>query len=76
MCLRFLYITDILWNYIQDILVSLCLYNNNYIIMLGKVVCLVYLAAILVGCLGGSVLKVYLDGVVKKKGRLQVLYLK
>ena len=35
--------------------------------MVGNVVCIVYLAALLVVCLGGSVLKVYLDGVVKKK---------
>ena len=35
--------------------------------MLGKVVFLVYLAAIIVGCLGGSIMKVDLAGAVKKK---------
>ena len=35
--------------------------------MIRKVVCVVNLAALLVGFLGGSVLKVYLDEVVKKK---------
>ena len=35
--------------------------------MVGKVGCLVYLLAILVGCLGGSVLNADLAGVVKKK---------
>ena len=35
--------------------------------MEGKVVCIVYMAALLVGCLGGSVLKVDLAGAVKKK---------
>ena len=32
-----------------------------------KVVCLVYLASLLVGCLGGSVMKVDIDGAVKKR---------
>ena len=41
--------------------------------MVGKVEFLVYLAAFLVSCLGGSVMKVDLDGVVIKKGLLQVL---
>ena len=41
-----------------------------------KVGCLVNVAALLVGLLGGSFLKVDLVGVVKKKGRLQVLDLK
>ena len=41
--------------------------------MIGKVGCLVYLAAVLVGLLGGSVLKDGLDGAVKKKMRLPVL---
>ena len=35
--------------------------------MVGKVGCLVYLLAILVGCLGGSVINADLAGVVKKK---------
>ena len=34
--------------------------------MAGKVVCLLYLVTLIVGCLGGSVLKVNLSGVVKK----------
>ena len=34
---------------------------------MGKVGCIVYLAAFIVSCLGGSVLKVDLAGVVKKK---------
>ena len=76
MCFRFLCIAAILWNYIQDSLLSLCLYNRNYTLMVGKVGYIVYMAALLVGCLGGSVLKVYLDGVMNKKGRLQVLDLK
>ena len=76
MCFRFLCIADILWNYIQDSLLSICLYNRNYTLMVGKVGYIVYMVALLVGFLGGSVLKVYLDGVVKKKGRLQVLDLK
>ena len=33
--------------------------------MVGKVGCLTYLEAIIVGCLGGSVMKVDLDGAVK-----------
>ena len=35
--------------------------------MLGKVGCIVYMAALLLGCLVGSVLKVDLSGVVNKK---------
>ena len=35
--------------------------------MVGKVGCLVYLVALLIGCLRGSVLKADLAGVVKKK---------
>ena len=35
--------------------------------MVGKIVCLIYLVALVVGCLGGSVLKVDLSGEVKKK---------
>ena len=38
-----------------------------------KELCLVNLASLLVGCLGGSVPKVDLDKAVKKKGKLQVL---
>ena len=38
-----------------------------------KVVCLVNVATLLVGLLGGSVLKVHLSGVVTKKVRFQVL---
>ena len=38
-----------------------------------KFLCLVNTAALLVGFLGGSVLKVDISGEVKKKGRLQVL---
>ena len=34
---------------------------------MGKVGCLVNMAAFLVGCLEGSVLKVYISGVAKKK---------
>ena len=63
-----LYIEAVLWNYIQYSLVSLFLSHHNYTLMLGKVRCLVYLAALLIGCLGGTVLKVDLAGVVKKKG--------
>ena len=40
---------------------------------MGKVGCLVNMAENIVGCLGGSAPKVYLDGTVKKKGYLQVL---
>ena len=36
--------------------------------MVGKVGCLVYLEALSVGCLGGSVLNIDLVGAVKKKG--------
>ena len=35
--------------------------------MVGKVGCLVYLVALIVGCLGGSVLNFVLYGVVNKK---------
>ena len=41
--------------------------------MVGKLGCIVYLAVLLVSCLGDSVLKVDLAGAVKKKGQLQVL---
>ena len=67
MCLRSLHIEDILWNYIQAILGLLCLSHHNLKLMAGKVGCLVYLVALLVCCLGGSVLKSDLAGAVKKK---------
>ena len=73
MCFRYLYIAAIKWNYIQASLGSLCLYHHNYTLMMGKFGCLVYMLALLVGCLGVSVLKVDLAGVVKKKWQLQVL---
>ena len=41
--------------------------------MVGKVGCIVYLVALLLGCMGGSVLNVDITGSVKKKGRPQVL---
>ena len=66
MCLRSLYIVAILWNYIQDSLGSLYILNQNYTLMVVKVGCIVYLAALIVGCLGGSVLKVDISGEVKK----------
>ena len=67
MCFSSLYIAAILWNYIQDSLGSLCLSHHNYTLMVGKVRCLVYLAEILVGCLGSSVMKVDLAGALNKK---------
>ena len=67
MCFRYLYVAAILCNYIQARLVSILLSNHNYILMLGKVGCLVFLSALLVGYLGGSVLKVGITGAVKKK---------
>ena len=42
-------------------------YNQDPTLVMGKFGCLVNMAALLLGCLGGSVLKVYLAGVVKKK---------
>ena len=41
--------------------------HHNYRFVMGKVGCLVYIVALLVGFLGGSVLKVDLSGSVKKK---------
>ena len=70
-----LYIAAILWNYIRASLGSLCLSHQNYTLMVDKVGCLVYLSALLVGCMGGSVLTVDISGEVKK-GQLQVLDLK
>ena len=67
MCFSSLYIVAILCNYIQASLGSLCLSHHNYKLMVGKVGCLVYLVALLVGCLGGSVMKVDFSGVVNKK---------
>ena len=73
MCFRYLHIEAILWKFIQDSLGLLFLSHNNYTLIVGKVGFLVYLLALLVSCLGGSVLKVDLDGVVKKKSQPQVL---
>ena len=42
-------------------------YNQDPTLVMGKFGCLVNMAALLLGCLGGSVLKVYLAGTVKKK---------
>ena len=67
MCFRFLYIEDILWKYTQNILGSICLSHNNYTLIVGKVVCLVIMVVLLVGFLGGSVMKVDLSGAAKKK---------
>ena len=66
LCFRYLYIAAILWNYIQARLGSLYLSKHNYTLMMGNVGCLVYMAALLIGCLGGSVLKVDLSGLVNK----------
>ena len=76
LCFRYLYITSILWNYIQSRLVSILLFRHNYTLIVGKVGCLVFTEALLVVFLVGSFIKVYLDGAVKKKGWLQVLDLK
>ena len=65
MCFRSLYIAAILMKYIQDSRGLLLLSHHNYTIMVGKVGCLVYLAALLVGCLGGSFLKIDISRVVK-----------
>ena len=73
MCFRYLYIAAILFKYIQDSIVSLCLSHHNYTLMMGKVKCLIYLASLLVGLLRGSVLNVDLTGAVDLKGKLQVL---
>ena len=66
-CFRTMYIADILWRYIQASQVSLCLYRHNYTLMVGKVGFIVYITALLVGYLRGSVPKVDFIGSVKKK---------
>ena len=48
-------------------LVSLCLSYHSYTLMVGKIGCILYLGALILGCLGGSVLKVDINGAVKKK---------
>ena len=63
-----LYISAMLWNYIQDNLVSLFLSRLNYTLMVGNFECLVYLETLLVGYLEISVLKVDFSGSVNKKG--------
>ena len=67
LCFRYLYIAYILWNYIQASLGSLCLSNYNYTLMVGKVIFLIYMVSFIVGFLGGSVMKVDIAGVVRKK---------
>ena len=67
MCFRSLYTASILWNYIQYSLGSICLYNHNYALVVGKVGCLIYLEKCIVDYLGGSVLKVDIAGSVKKR---------
>ena len=62
-----MYNAVILWNYTQARIGSLCLSCHNYTIIMGKVVCLVYLEVLLVGFLGYSVLKVDIYGEEKKK---------
>ena len=63
--------------YIHTILHQILFISNNYhqnsTLVMEKVGCLVNLVALVVGFLGGSVQKVDLYVVVKKKGRLQVL---
>ena len=41
--------------------------------MVGMVGCLVFMEALLVGFLGGSVMKVDISGLVNQKSRIQVL---
>ena len=67
MCFRSLYFEAILCNYIQASLGSLRLSHHNYTLLVGKVGCLVNMAALLLGLMGGTFMKVYLAGVVKKK---------
>ena len=55
------------WNYIQSSLVLLYLSRQNDIYIVGKVGCILYLEALFVGFLGGSVLKVDISGAMKKK---------
>ena len=52
---------------VHSSLVSPFLSHHNYTLMVGKVGCLIYVAALLVSCLVGSVLDVDIDGVAKKK---------
>ena len=56
---------------------SFCLdkiqYNQKSTLVMGNVGCILHKVALLVGCLGDLVLKVDIDGAVKKKGQLQVL---
>ena len=68
LCLRYLYIAATLWNYIQASLSLICLSHHNCTSIVDKVGCLVYLAAIILGCPESSFLKVDLSGSVKKKG--------
>ena len=44
--------------------VDVLVWNKSMVVKVG---CLVYLAALLISCLGGSVLKVDIAGAVKKK---------
>ena len=48
-------------------LVSLCLSYHSYTLMVGKIGCILYLGALILGFLGGSVLKVDLSGLAKKR---------
>ena len=64
---RSMYIAAILCKYIQAILGSLWSSHHNCTLIMGKVVCIVYLSVLLVFFLGGSVLKVDIFGVVKKQ---------
>ena len=66
-CFRSLYTADILWKYIQGRIGSLYLSFHNCTIMVGKVVCLVYMEVIIVVLLGYSVLEVDLSGAGKNK---------
>ena len=68
LCFISLYIAATLWNYIQASLSSIFLSHHNYTIIVDKVGFLVYLAVLIIVCLGGSVMKVYIAGTVKKKG--------
>ena len=70
LCFRSLYIAYIMWNYIQARLGSLWLSYHNCTLIVGKVVCLVYLAVLFVSCLGYLVLKVDISGGWRKKVKL------
>ena len=67
MCFKYLYIVDILCNFIQSSLGLICLSHHNHTLMVGKFGCIVYIAVLLAVFLGGSVLEVDLAGAVKKK---------